>query len=180
MFASHSAGVWVPFVSVYKRRVREIVNCRRFKREHRASRAPGGLPAAETLPPSPSRPYNEGSARRCWLSALAELEVVSKAIIWVSIAADCNPPSRATPSECRPPPPTPMPNQVRKVTRSARRQACSVFSRGISQRLIYRYQSEIVREREKVLHLFLSKKVLVHNRGVVVVAKSIMFFERSL
>jgi hypothetical protein len=92
---------------------RVSVNFRRYRRERQASRARDDLPAAGTSPSFPFRPYSGDSARRCWPSARAGPEVVSKAIISDSSAADCNPPSRATLSEYRPP------NQVHKVIRFA-------------------------------------------------------------
>lgn len=86
---------------------------RRYRRERQASQAREDLPVAGTFPSSLSRPYSGDSARRYWPSARAEPAIPSKAIISDSSAADCNPPPRATPSECRPS------NQVRKVVRFA-------------------------------------------------------------
>jgi len=108
---------------------------RKYRRERQAWRARDDLPAAGTSPSFPFRPCSGDSARRCWLSARAGPEVVSKAIISDSSAADCNPPSRATLSECRPP------NQVHKVIRFACRYRAVLFAlslrrnRAISNRL---------------------------------------------
>lgn len=100
-------GSYVQLRSYIRRRGRANRVSRRYRRGHQASPAPGGLPAAGTLPSSPFRRYNGGSAKRCWPSVPAELEALSTAITSGSSVADCSPPPPATPSECRPP------NQVR-------------------------------------------------------------------